>query len=329
MARSKSLPYELSNEGNIPLLHELAQKKDSFIEKVTQTMHVGLLPGALGKLKTGIYDALNNKLRQYSPQLDGILVGYDNVALLGNGGHMIPGYFHIHVNVKADFYVFNPQVGGVLTGTVLTKSGVTATCLTNKVFTVFVRFPPHLRNSVQLHQDISFTIEKVDLLSQIPCVTGVLNADSVSLEASTASSESHMRFDEDAPPRAEPDSGLSSIDDDVPAAVSPSSPTPPDTSRRRRKRSRAEVDAPPPPGADVTPRKRKRRSEADANDTLCRDADRSRRERYADTDSSPRKKRIKREPDAEAELYLPDPAPRGGGRRGGPREGRDRSRRTM
>ena len=63
---------------------------------------------------------------------------------------------------------------------VLKKSASNATCLTNKVFTVFVAFPPNLRHclhKVQLHKEISFTIEKVDLLCQIPFVKGVLNED--------------------------------------------------------------------------------------------------------------------------------------------------------
>ena len=64
----ESVSYQLNNESNIPFLRELAGQKDTFIEKITDTMHIGLLPSTLGKLKSGILDSLNNMLRKYDTQ---------------------------------------------------------------------------------------------------------------------------------------------------------------------------------------------------------------------------------------------------------------------
>ncbi|KAF0298721.1 DNA-directed RNA polymerase I subunit RPA43 [Amphibalanus amphitrite] len=227
-------------------------------------------------------------------QLNGIMVGYENLAMLGSKGHMIPGYHHIHINIRADFYVFKPVIGGTLTGTVLKKSSSSVTCLTNKVFTVFVVLPAHMKRSlhkIQIHDEISFTIEKIDLLSQIPLSSG---------------SSSHVRFDSES---AEPDSGLSSIEDgSLGRSPAESAETPHSRKHKKRRRDRGEAEGEEPPVAEPAPaeeeparRKSKKRRREDDDQVNGEEA-------------SPRKakKRHRSEPEPEPvveELYLADPVP--------------------
>ena len=63
---SSSTP--VNNETNLPFLRELAGKEGTFIEKISDTMHIGLLPSSLGKLRSGIVDNLNTLLPKYVPQ---------------------------------------------------------------------------------------------------------------------------------------------------------------------------------------------------------------------------------------------------------------------
>ncbi|XP_043245922.1 DNA-directed RNA polymerase I subunit RPA43-like [Amphibalanus amphitrite] len=301
----ESVPCPVNNESNIPFLRELAGKKGTFIEKITDTMHIGLLPSMLGKLRSGIVDNLNSMLPKYVPQLNGIMVGYENLAMLGSKGHMIPGYHHIHINIRADFYVFKPVIGGTLTGTVLKKSSSSVTCLTNKVFTVFVVLPAHMKRSlhkIQIHDEISFTIEKIDLLSQIPFVKGILNDDSL-----PSGSSSHVRFDSES---AEPDSGLSSIEDgSLGRSPAESAETPHSRKHKKRRRDREEAEGEEPPVAEEP---------APAEEEPARRKSKKRRREDDDQvngeEASPRKakKRHRSEPEPEPvveELYLADPVP--------------------
>ncbi|KAF0307382.1 DNA-directed RNA polymerase I subunit RPA43 [Amphibalanus amphitrite] len=215
--------------------------------------------------------------------------------MLGSKGHMIPGYYHIHINIRADFYVFKPVIGGTLTGTVLKKSSSSVTCLTNKVFTVFVVLPAHIKRSlhkIQIHDEISFTIEKIDLLSQIPLSSG---------------SSSHVRFDSES---AEPDSGLSSIEDgSLGRSPAESAETPHSRKHKKRRRDREEAEGEEPPVAEEP---------APAEEEPARRKSKKRRREDDDQvngeEASPRKakKRHRSEPEPEPaveELYLADPVP--------------------
>ena len=46
--------------------------------------------------------------------LDGVLIAFDNVRRLQRTGHLIEHRPHIHLDIQADFIVFQPSIGAIL-----------------------------------------------------------------------------------------------------------------------------------------------------------------------------------------------------------------------
>ena len=87
----------------------------------TIELNVSLLPSALSNVKMNIEDSLRAVLLKYSDGVQGILLAFDNVELLGKGTifNELP---HIHYKVSVDAVVFSPTSGCPLQGVVTESS---------------------------------------------------------------------------------------------------------------------------------------------------------------------------------------------------------------
>lgn len=112
-----------SSEVITPLRAETSSSHDEvpvFFRR-TMELNVSLLPSALANVKANIEDSLRAFLLKYSDGVQGILLAFDNVELLGKGTifNELP---HIHYKVSVDAVVFSPSVGCQLQGVVTEAS---------------------------------------------------------------------------------------------------------------------------------------------------------------------------------------------------------------
>lgn len=168
---------EFANEESLHKLRRLAARESSYVSRVEHTMHLGMMPSCIGRMRTSVSQILNDKLRKYDQTLDGIIVGYENVKLVGGVGHAVINSSLLHVNIHALFYVFRPRVDVILSGVVVKCSGLRATCMLHDVFTVFVSLDEALRSLVRPSAVICFRVTEVDLCAAIPLVIGHMDPD--------------------------------------------------------------------------------------------------------------------------------------------------------
>jgi len=82
-------------------------------------MSISILPARLRDVDAAVEDSLRGFLLKYSDEIDGILLAFENVKLLGDGkGFILNELPYVHYSVAFDALVFNPTVGSTLTGVV-------------------------------------------------------------------------------------------------------------------------------------------------------------------------------------------------------------------
>ncbi|XP_055749413.1 DNA-directed RNA polymerase I subunit RPA43 [Salvelinus fontinalis] len=110
----------------------------------THRRHIALSPMYLKKKRTGIQEELNTELLRYSESLKGVPLAYDEVSLLGQHGDIYDDNGYIHLDIQANFVIFQPQRGQKLLGTV-NKLGVSHVgCLVHGCFNASVPRPAHV-----------------------------------------------------------------------------------------------------------------------------------------------------------------------------------------
>jgi hypothetical protein len=136
---------QVDSEGNSPTQQQPDVKPK--IEKKTKKMKVersnrtiflrkrielavSLLPGSLHNCKESVEDSIRGLLMKYSEGLGGILMGFENVKLIGENKGQGRGWIlnelpHIHYNASCDALIFCPSIGcEVRFSSIIKKYGV-------------------------------------------------------------------------------------------------------------------------------------------------------------------------------------------------------------
>ncbi|XP_041740606.2 DNA-directed RNA polymerase I subunit RPA43 [Coregonus clupeaformis] len=110
----------------------------------THRRHIALSPMYLNKKRTGIQEELNTELLRYSETLKGVPLAYDDVSLLQQHGEIYDDNGYIHLDIQANFVIFQPQRGHKLLG-IVNKLGVSHVgCLVHGCFNASVPKPAHV-----------------------------------------------------------------------------------------------------------------------------------------------------------------------------------------
>ncbi|XP_034017135.1 DNA-directed RNA polymerase I subunit RPA43 [Thalassophryne amazonica] len=151
---------------------ELLSAPYSCLVMDTRRRHVVLPPMYLQKKKTGIQQELGAELFKFSHSLKGVLLAYDNIRIVGHHGDIYDDSGYIHMDVEAEFIVFQPKRGQKLLGKV-NKLGVSHVgCLVHNCFNASIPKPSLV--SVDTWRDAG------------PRVGAELEFEVVSLDADTA-----------------------------------------------------------------------------------------------------------------------------------------------
>jgi len=224
-------------------------------------------------------------LLKYFSSLGGILAGHGNISVTRPNNEVFFNKCESHVDVVGDFYVFNPVVGSQLTGIVNKVNPGQIGCLTHGLFNISlpkpfaVPIPSWLGSSVNIHDEILFTIIKVDFGSHVPYIQGTIEevrprvADPAIIDASSCKQEDEVEIEEITPGNNSPEDPQTSMVEEAMSKTSPDSGTivlnnisnsipqhstvPSSTSIEKKKRKRLSED---PIG--ITPRNKRTKSES-------------------------------------------------------------------
>ncbi|XP_030596999.1 DNA-directed RNA polymerase I subunit RPA43-like [Archocentrus centrarchus] len=120
---------------------ELLSAPYSCLVMNTHRRHIALPPVYLNKKKTGIKEELEAELLKFSQRMNGVPLAYDNIRIVGQLGDIYDDNGYIHVDVEANFIVFQPQKGQKLQGKV-NKLGVSHVgCLVHGCFNASIPRP--------------------------------------------------------------------------------------------------------------------------------------------------------------------------------------------
>ncbi|KAL0962046.1 hypothetical protein UPYG_G00335040 [Umbra pygmaea] len=110
----------------------------------THRRHIALSPMYLKKKRTGIQEELNTELLRYSEGLMGVPLAYDDIFVLGQHGDIYDDNGHIHLDIQANFVVFQPKKGQKLLGIVNKLSMYHVGCLVHGCFNASIPKPNHV-----------------------------------------------------------------------------------------------------------------------------------------------------------------------------------------
>ncbi|CAB1443070.1 unnamed protein product [Pleuronectes platessa] len=120
---------------------ELLSAPYSCLVMNTHRRHVALPPMYLQKKRTGILVELEAELLKFSPSLKGVPLAYDNISIVRQHGDIYDDSSYIHMDIEANFILFQPTVGQKLLGKV-NKLGVSHVgCLVHDCFNASIPKP--------------------------------------------------------------------------------------------------------------------------------------------------------------------------------------------
>ena len=82
------------------------------------TLIVSLYPSALSNVSQHLHESIKAMLLKYSDGIEGVLLAFDKVTIIGNEGIIRNELAHIHYTIQMDALVFSPTIGTPLTGVV-------------------------------------------------------------------------------------------------------------------------------------------------------------------------------------------------------------------
>ncbi|XP_042333040.1 DNA-directed RNA polymerase I subunit RPA43 [Sceloporus undulatus] len=106
--------------------------------------HVSLPPLFLHRKRTGISLLLDAELRRYSESFQGVPVAYDNIKITKELGDIIDDIGAIHLDIEANFAVFQPQAGKKLVGIINKVAPSHIGCLVHGCFNASIPKPNHI-----------------------------------------------------------------------------------------------------------------------------------------------------------------------------------------
>ncbi|KAM7373102.1 hypothetical protein PAMP_007982 [Pampus punctatissimus] len=140
-AGESSVPDKAAVVPSFAAASELLSAPYSCLVMNTHRRHVALPPLYLNKKRTGIQEELEAELLRFSESLKGVPLAYDNIRIVGQNGRIYDDSGYIHMDIEANFIVFQPTKGQKLLGKV-NKLGVNHVgCLVHGCFNASIPKP--------------------------------------------------------------------------------------------------------------------------------------------------------------------------------------------
>lgn len=208
---------------------------NSCVKLVHKKLHLSFPPYYLGDIKERVKSVVDSRLIQYIDELGGILAGYGKLTITKPNAETFFNLGDIHVEVEGDFFIFTPEIGQELVGTINRKTTSHIGCIVHHLFNVSLPRPYNVQNSdwiaksAQLQQNVKFIITQVNFQSQVPYIEGNIkellgyskevNENAViSLRKRTCSDSGVSIMSEDSSAADVPDSPMDDTVDSIPSS---------------------------------------------------------------------------------------------------------------
>ncbi|XP_017111387.1 DNA-directed RNA polymerase I subunit RPA43 [Drosophila elegans] len=158
-------------------LENYASNPESCVHCVTTDMHLAMGPYGMADFKHALHEHLiRTKVGFYDVSLNGIVLGIQNIKVLGNTAGLRADDPSMHLAINADFYVFRPEAGAILSGVVRHISKSTVSAVIYRVFNTSIRFTNKTRSreDIAMDQEIKFRIKSFDVGNVTPYIEGEL-----------------------------------------------------------------------------------------------------------------------------------------------------------
>lgn len=151
--------------------------KNSCVKCVPSKMHIGFPPHGLDNFKETLLSIISKKkIGSYDEDSSGIVLDVRNIKLEGTMSMIRYDSPELHLDINANFYVFQPQLGAILKGTVKHISKRHVSALIYNVFNVSIRLNGDFQRKLQVNKEISFRVKNFDLQNVLPYIEGELVA---------------------------------------------------------------------------------------------------------------------------------------------------------
>ncbi|XP_034560765.1 DNA-directed RNA polymerase I subunit RPA43 [Notolabrus celidotus] len=192
---------------------ELLSAPYSCLVMSTHRRHITLPPIYLNKKRTGIKEELEAELLRFSQSSEGVPMAYDNIRIVNQHGNIYDDSGYIHMDIEANFIVFQPTKGQRLMGKV-NKLGVSHVgCLVHGCFNASIPKPNLVTVETwrdagpRIGADLEFEVTALDAdIFGVLLIRGRLDRTSVQeLLAMGESSESNITTNQPELPETKPD----------------------------------------------------------------------------------------------------------------------------
>lgn len=183
-------------------LQEYVQDKSSCVNLINNNLHIGFPPWGLSSFRESLQFIIQrDKIGKYDSKLNGIVLDVGNIKVSGTKFAVHDDDPYNHIDINANFYIFQPLIGATIKGIVKHISHGHVAVIIYRVFNVSIRFKK-TNQYLQINQEISFKIKHFDLQDGMPYIEGELIADG------PAQTKRRIVFDDDEA-GSTPDSGIS------------------------------------------------------------------------------------------------------------------------
>lgn len=147
---------------------------DSCVHKLAWNDLVSVLPKYLGNICEGVKACLTQKIGTYDRKVDGVILAFKNTQILSPLSAMRPNSVRVHVKLGTNFYVFRPQIGATIEGTVRYVSSNYLSAVIYRVFNVTIKLNTQKIQNFARGTVISFIVKAFDMKSDLPFIEGQL-----------------------------------------------------------------------------------------------------------------------------------------------------------
>lgn len=101
-----------------------------------------------------------------------------NITLLSPLGALRHDSPEIHIDIEADFYIFQPEIDSILEGVIVKKNDHFIGCLVHRVFNISI--PKANENNwsgsyLEIGDNVTFKVIFMDLLGRLPYIRGEID----------------------------------------------------------------------------------------------------------------------------------------------------------
>jgi len=161
-----------------------------FYKVENHTEHYALHPFWLSQPQEGVMEEIQKTLGKWNSRLGAYVVGFDNARYDSAVGDFNEDHKWIHVNSTVTFYLYKPEVGQALKGTIKRKGHRAAVCILFNLFTATVFASDEMELSYWNEgEEIEFQVQSFKTARKGPVLRG---------RSLTSSSQSGYDYDDNA-----------------------------------------------------------------------------------------------------------------------------------